>query len=444
MTIFAQEIAGPDESIDDADLSRLIIDGVNRSDVDTSNIAVVPVDITRIQGRSGLLTRTLFNCVEYRIGHAFVALGSHEPHNTVQHETMFGKLPKHLFLDHDWRNGTVDLGEIPVSTLEQICGAKLDQATIGNSIPIQLNGQFHQGMQSGDYSCAIIIGVVFPHEVAGFSSGNKNIFVGLGGQKFIDASHWMMADYGIERTLGRYNTPMRHLMNLAEKEYLKGMDILYALTVITPDPKGGNTVKGFFVGKGTDTLREAAKLSGELNVHKLDEPVQNAVVYLDPKEYKSFWLGNKAVYRLRMAIADGGTLYVVAPGIASFADNPKLNADRDRLIESVGYRGTSYVRSQLLALPELRQNTSVAAHLIHASSEGRFNIAYLTDPSLMPGDKVERAGFKWGGDCTPLLQQFNYEKAPQGYQNIPGFGQAYYVPNPALTLLSTKARFKGR
>src|SRR3990172_7027781 len=131
----------------------------------------------------------------------------------------------------------------------------------------------------------------------------------------------------------------------------------------------------------------AADLSLRVNFTLLDAPLKKVVVYLDPSEFKSTWLGNKSIYRTRMAMADGGELVILAPGLKEFGEDPEI----DRLIRKYGYRGTPATLAAVQANPELANNLSAAAHLIHGSSEGRFRITYCPG-SQMRAEAIRSVG----------------------------------------------------
>jgi hypothetical protein len=248
--------------------------------------------------------------------------------------------------------------------------------------------------------------------------------------------------YGMTRTLGVLDTPMRQAMDYAREHFINDLDIIDVLTVLGTDETGAPVVKGLFIGNDKETHAKAAHLSDTLNVHRI-APAQEIVAYLKPGEYVSFWLGNKSVYRTGMGIEKGGTLYVLAPGISRFADKED-DPVRERLIEEVGYRGIRHVLSTLENSTELPQNLSVAAHCVHGSpledAEGEplFRIVYCTDPNLMPRERVERAGFQWM-DIREVMTGITLPSV-QGYHQNFGVGNServFYVPNPGLTLLKS-------
>lgn len=180
---------------------------------------------------------------------------------------------------------------------------------------------------------------------------------------------------------------------------------------------------------------EAAALSRQVNIVKLDSAIRKAVVWLDPSEYRTTWLGNKAVYRSRMAMADGGELLILAPGLAHFGEDKGI----DRMIRKYGYRSTPEVLSFVRGNEDLAENLSAAAHLIHGSSEGRFTVRYAPGGGLTR-DEIESVGYSWAdlGDC---LKRMNPEKMRQGRNRLDDGEEIYFISNPAVGLWTTKERF---
>ena len=165
--------------------------------------------------------------------------------------------------------------------------------------------------------------------------------------------------------MGRDFSPVRRLFDYAQERFLNSLPLDYVLTVTTAK---GNDVRihGLFIGGGRKNFEEAVSLSCKMNLTFTDEPFKKVVVYLDPEEFKSTWLGNKAIYRTRMAIADGGELVILAPGVERFGEDPEI----DRLIRKYGYRGREATIEACDMNEDLKSNFSAAAHLIHGSSGG--------------------------------------------------------------------------
>ena len=291
-----------------------------------------------------------------------------------QLNAMYCGVPKELFRVHKWRTDITTLGEVPSDFISKVSEGKLNY-----SWPAQVNNL----LVNGDFELILSVGQVVPHEVVGMANYNKNIFVGTGGTEGINKSHFLGAVYGMERMMGRADTPVRKVLNYASENFASHLPIVYILTVIGKDSNSKLGVCGLYVGDDFETFQKAADLSLKLNFEMLEKPLKKVVVYLDPAEFKSTWLGNKGVYRTRMAIADGGELIVLAPGLKEFGEDKTI----DSLIRKYGYMTTPEILKFVEESPELKNNLSAAAHLIHGSSEGRFNITYC--PGKMSRDEIE-------------------------------------------------------
>src|SRR6202008_4889 len=143
-----------------------------------------------------------------------------------------------------------------------------------------------------------------------------------------------------------------------------------------------------------------------------------------PSEFKSTWLGNKAVYRTRMAMADGGELIILAPGLKEFGEDQEI----DRLIRKYGYRGTPTTLAATKVNKELQENLSAAAHLIHGSSEGRFGITYC--PGHLTREEIEGVHYEYG-DLAKMTAKYDPETLKDGWNTIDG-EEIFYISNPGL------------
>jgi len=166
----------------------------------------------------------------------------------------------------------------------------------------------------------------------------------------------------------------------------------------------------------------------------LDKPLKKVVVYLDPSEFKSTWLGNKSVYRTRMAIDDGGELIVLAPGLHEFGEDKQI----DTLIRKYGYVNTPKILELTAKNEELRNNLSATAHLIHGSSEGRFKITYC--PGHLTEQEIRSVNFNYA-PLDAMQKKYNPEKLKDGFNMVDG-EEIFYISNPALGLWAYKERFK--
>ena len=388
---------------------------------------ILPPDFTRFHSGAGYITNVYYHALAERGAEVDIlpALGTHEAMSDAQLDTMFGDIPHGRFLVHDWRHDVVKLGEIPADFISEITeGLWTDP----------VSAEVNRLVMDESYDLIISPGQVVPHEVIGMSNHAKNLFVGAGGSDMINKSHMIGAVYGMERMMGRDHTPVRRLFDYGMEHFLKDRPILFVLTVTTA-PGGEIRTHGLFIGEGRECLTEAVKLAQEKNIDFVPAGLKKCVVYLDPSEFKSTWLGNKAVYRTRMAMADGGELIVLAPGVERFGED----AECDRLIRKYGYRGRLHTLEQFRK-PEnrdLRDNMGAAAHLIHGSSDGRFSITYAV--KNITRAEIEGVGFR-SADFDEMARRYDPEKLTYGYNTVDG-EEIYFIPNPALGLWINEETF---
>jgi nickel-dependent lactate racemase len=353
------------------------------------------------------------------------AIGTHSPMTDGEIGTMFGKVPRKLFRIHDWRQGLAKLGDVPASFIHEVSEQQVDYV-----IPIHVA----RLLAEGSHDLILSLGQIVPHEVIGMAGYNKNIFVGTGGAEGINKTHFLGAVYGMERMMGRADTPVRRVLNYASERFARHLPIVYVLTVVAKDQRGNLVIRGLFIGDDAECFRRAAALSAEVNFQLLDAPIRKAVVYLDPAEFKSTWLGNKSIYRTRMALADNAELIVLAPGLARFGEDDRI----DRLIRKYGYVGTPRVLELVRTQEDLRENLGTAAHLIHGSSEGRFAITYC--PGRLTRQEIEGVGFRYA-DLGLMVDRYNPEKLTDGFNRLPNGEEVFYISNPALGLWAHRKRF---
>jgi nickel-dependent lactate racemase len=388
-----------------------------------NRVLVVPPDHSRVHSRSGELTCYAWEYYGERLQAVLPALGTHAAMQPVQIARMFGAVPQELFHVHNWRTDVESLGEVPAEFIHQQSEGKLSYAW-----PAQVNRLITQG----GFDLILSIGQVVPHEVIGMANYNKNILVGTGGRESINRSHYLGAVYGMERIMGRAENPVRNVLNYASDRFLRHLPIVYVLTVVGRTEDDGLAVRGLFIGDDAECFRRAAALSVQVNFEIIDAPIQKAVVYLDPHEFHSTWLGNKAVYRTRMALADGAELIVLAPGVDKFGEDPAIDA----LIRKYGYRGTPVTLEAVNANADLASDLSAAAHLIHGSSEGRFTIRWC--PGRLSKEEVEGVGFEFG-ELKTMLTRYNPQKLRHGYNRVGG-EEVFFIPNPGLGLWAYRGK----
>lgn len=381
-------------------------------------VMVIPPDISRYPSRAGVITQYIHDYYKEYLFSILPAIGLHARISQDEIKQMFGNIPADLFHHHDPLAGVTTLGHIP--------GKVMNNLTDGlwkSPWPCQINNL----LCSNDCDLVISVGQVVPHEVAGMSNYDKNIFIGTGGREGIDISHYISALYGIENTLGRINTPVRRIFQYASEHFLKKREIIYILTVIDTDPEGNPGIKGLFIGNDRRCFLKAAEFSQKVNITHVERPVAKMVVYLDPLEYKSTWLGNKAIYRTRMAIRQGGELIIIAPGISVFGEAPGI----DILIRKYGYIGTEKIRNLTEESSDLGANLAVAAHLMHGSTDGRFSVTLC--PGKMGEEEVERVNFCYE-DPNSMLKKYDPGNLKPGFNLVKGGEEIYFIQQPGLGL----------
>lgn len=423
------EIGSTDSDLSQDDLQRGLYEAFEKLG-ERHKVLAVPPDYTRFPSRAGELTEMAWKYYGDKLTDVLPALGTHTPMTDEQISHMFGDMPKSLIREHDWRNDVITLGEVPASYVREVTDGGADF-----SWPAQVN----KLLVEGEFDLILSIGQVVPHEVVGMANYNKNILVGTGGSEGINKSHYIGAVYGMERMMGRSDTPVRRVFNYASDAYLKEMPILYVLTVVGVNERGEQQTYGLFVGDDIEVFDRAAKLSLEVNFVIVERPLQKVVVWLDPAEFKSTWLGNKSIYRTRMAIADGGELIVLAPGLKEFGEDKAI----DGLIRKYGYHGTPFTLKAVAENQELRDNLGAAAHLIHGSSEGRFSVTYCPgkEEENLSREEIEGVGFQWG-DVDEAMERYHLPSLKEGFNTLPDGEEIYYISSPALGLWAYKDRFE--
>ena len=410
-------------------LEQALADWQSRKGV-VGKALLIPPDFTRFHSNAGFISEVFYNLLTAKGVDVDVlpALGTHVPVSEVQWRTMFGSIPYEKMLVHNWRTDVVKLGEVPAEEVEKISGGLWK-----DPVDVEVN----RLLMDPQYDLIVSPGQVVPHEVIGMANHAKNIFVGIGGSDMINKSHMIGAVCGMEKAMGRDHTPVRRIFDYAFEHYIKDRPILWVLTVNTA-PGGKIHSHGIFIGEGRECLTEAVKLAQQKNIDYVERGIKKCVVYLDPGEFTSTWLGNKSVYRTRMAMADGGELIVLAPGVHQFGEDKTV----DGLIRKYGYRGRLHTLEVFNReeSADLRANMGAAAHLIHGSSDGRFSITYCV--KNISKAEIESVGFN-AADYDEMVKKYDPEKLSYGYNTVDG-EEIYFIPNPALGLWIDREKFQSQ
>jgi nickel-dependent lactate racemase len=410
----------------DTQVSAALEESIKNMAEGLKKVLLLPPDLTRMHSGAGKITAMYYNMLK---DHCQVdimpALGTHAPMTEPECREFFGdSVPMACIIEHNWRKDIVKIGEVPGEFVSSVSGGLLDY-----SIDVEVNKR----LIDPSYDLIISIGQVVPHEVVGMANFNKNIFVGCGGKDIINKSHMLGAVYGMEKMMGRDFSPVRRVFDYAEEKFLKKAPLLYVLTATTFS--GGKlAIEGLFIGRERKVFEEAVKLSQEKNLNFIEKPFKKVVVYLDPREFKSTWLGNKSIYRTRMAIADDGELIVLAPAVKRFGEDDTI----DLLIRKYGYVGSKKILQLYKVNEDLQQNLSAAAHLIHGSSEGRFSITYAVEH--LTKEEVEGVNFKYMS-LKEATKKYDPTKLKEGYNKMEDGEEIYFISNPALGLWADKNKF---
>jgi nickel-dependent lactate racemase len=392
-------------------------------------VLLLPPDITRMHSGAGRLTEMLYKLLANEAEvHVIPTLGQHVPHSPAENRQMFGSIPNERIHPHDWRGGCVEVGEIPARFVDEASQGAADWA-----MPIVLNRM----LMEDPWDLIINVGHVVPHEVLGFANHNKNYFIGLGGKDLICTAHMAAAACGIENNLGNLITPVRACFNRAEDEYLGNLPDLYVQVVLARNDRDQLVHSGVYVGDDLETYLGAARQSREENITLLDEPIKKIVCVMQGDEFFSTWVANKSVYRTRMALADGGELVVIAPGLKRFGEQP----DVDAFIRKYGYVGTPRVMEQYAKNADMQDLAHATAHLMHGSSEGRFTIRYA--PGHLSQKEIETVNFQYA-DINETIARYRPNDCKQGWNTTADGERYYFIPTPSAGLWATRERLFNR
>ena len=388
-------------------------------------LLILPPDFTRLYSGAGMITAEFIRALPPTTQiDVMPALGTHEPMTREECAVFFeGTVDYETLIRHDWRHDVQKIGVVPGDFV-----ASVSEGLVTTPIDVEVNKR----LLDPSYDLILSVGQVVPHEVVGMANYSKNIFVGCGGSSMINASHMLGAFYGLERTMGRDHAPVREVFDYAETHFLASLPLTYALTVTTNQGDATNIHELIFT-RAREGFEEAVKLSQEKNLVHMDRPFGKVVVYLDPREFKTTWLGNKAIYRTRMAIKTGGELIVLAPGVRKFGED----TENDRLIRKYGYIGRENILELVKEHEDLRANMSVAAHLIHGSSDGRFKVTYAVKE--ISEEEVRSVGFASASYDETVLR-YDPARLKDGWNVLPDGEEIYYISNPALGLWMAEER----
>lgn len=414
------------EGIDHISLRDALIESLKEYEGKLKKVLIIPPDFTRLYSGAGKITEIYYDLLK---DHCHVdilpAVGTHESMTEKEIRAFFGEaVPFDRVLKHNWRTDVVKIGQVPGDYVFSVSEGLSDQP-----IDVEVN----KLLLDPSYDLILSLGQVVPHEVVGMANYGKNIFVGCGGSNMINQSHMLGAFYGAERIMGKDHSPVRKVFDYAEEHFITEMPLMYVLTVTTNTGDDTN-IHGLFIGRNRRLFEQAVSLSQEKNINFVDQPLKKVVAFLDDREFRTTWVGNKSIYRSRMAIAEGGELIVLAPGIRKFGEDD----GNDKLIRKYGYIGRENVLELVKTQEDLKENLSVAAHLIHGSSDGKFKITYAVEN--ISQEEIESVNFHYMA-YEEVVKRYDPSKLVDGFNKLEDGEEIYYISNPALGLWGCRENF---
>ena len=223
MTTYYAE-GSPQTDLSHEDLRKALVETFGKLEP-RRKVLALPPDFTRANSMAGPLCSMTYEYFGDRLTDVMPALGTHVAMPDWQLDRMFPGVPKRLFRVHDWRNDVVTIGQVPAEFV-----AQATEGIYRKPWPTQLN----RLVWEGGHDLILSLGQVVPHEVIGMANYNKNLFVGTGGQAGINESHFIGAAYGMERMMGRADTPLRRILNYAQDHFCRHLPVVFVLTVIGP------------------------------------------------------------------------------------------------------------------------------------------------------------------------------------------------------------------
>ncbi len=408
---------------------RLVDEAKTRISSNLKRVLLLPPDLTRAHSGAGWITETIYNLLPNDCDiHVIPTLGQHVPHTEEENKWMFGSIPNERIHAHDWRGGVTRLATIPSSIVAESTSGVADW-----DIPVDLNTM----LLNEKWDLIINIGHVVPHEVLGFANHNKNYYIGLGGKDTICAAHMAAAVYGIENNLANLITPLRACFNWSEERHLAHLPDVFLQIVMHRDVENKLVTSGIYVGDDVETYLTAARASRSQNVTTFEKPIKKVVAVMQADEFRSTWVANKAVYRTRMAIADGGELLIIAPGLERFGEQP----DVDALIRKYGYKGTPRTMAAYKVNADMQDLAHGTAHLLHGSSEGRFTIRYA--PGHLSQADIESVGYDYA-DLKSTLERYPPSTMAEGWNTMPDGEEVFFISTPSAGLWATEERLGQR
>ncbi|MCK9618455.1 MAG: lactate racemase domain-containing protein [Lentimicrobiaceae bacterium] len=423
MIFFAEGKA--DLTIEKQDISKLLEVMLGKLE-NLKRVLILPPDITRFYSYAGEITCMLYERLKSKTYIEIMpAVGTHFPMTAHELNTMYPGIPHELFKRHDWKNDIVRIGTIPSEIIKKLTNGLVD---------FPLYCEINKTIIEGRWDQIISVGQLVPHELVGIANYNKNLFIGVGGKDIIDKTHFIGAKYGSEKLIGHVSSPVRKVLDYMSEHFTSQLPISYILTVRGMDDKGRIVSRGIFAGNDVECYLQGAALCQQVNINLLDKEYNKVVVYLDPEEFKSTWVGNKAIFRTRMAVTDGGELIVLCPGINTFGEDPT----NDLIIRKYGYQNGDNLLRAFNENGDLDKHMTPLSHLLISSAENRFKVTYGV--KNISQKEIESVHCNYA-DYNELEKIYNPFRLMDGENVMPDGEVIYYVSKPAQGLWAEVNKF---
>ena len=350
----------PARALTDAEIDGVLGEALQSLDLNGRRVLLIVPDGTRT-APIPLMYRLIKERLADRVAalDVLVALGTHPPMDDAGLSSLLGvevgegEADGGRVFNHRWdlSETFVTLGTVPAEEVAEASEGRLDI-----EIPVRLNRLVGEPDGSRPYDQLIVVGPVFPHEVAGFSGGNKYFVPGVAGPEIINVTHWLGALLTSRAIIGVADTPVRRLIERAAS-FIPTPRMCVALVM------HGRSTHGLFVGAMEDAWRAAASLSAELDIVEVERPFQR-VLSMVPEMYDDLWTAAKGMYKLEPAIADGGEVIIHAPHIT------EVSYVHGRFIDEIGYHVRDYFTKQWERFQHIPWG--VLAHSTHLRGDGSY------------------------------------------------------------------------
>ena len=324
-----------------------------------------------------------------------IALGTHPPMSEsaicerlgITADERAGAYRSVRFINHEWQNADAlrSLGTIPAAEIDALSGGRFAMDVL-----VRVNRRLF------DYDQLIIVGPVFPHEVVGFSGGNKYLFPGVSGPEVLNFFHWLGAVVTNPMIIGHKHTPVRKVVDRAAS-LVTVPKLCFALVV------RGDRLAGAFAGSPEAAWEEASELSRQLHITYKERPF-HTILSCAPAMYDELWVGGKCMYKLEPVLADGGELIIYAPHIS------EISVTHGALIESVGYHCRDYFLKQWDRFKD--QPWGTLAHSSHVRGIGTYEDgvercrARVTLATRIPRETCERINLGYRDPDTIRVEDY--------------------------------------